>query len=236
MDGKSFDRLSVAVHRLRDTPTRRQALRALAAGGAAGVLVGVGAGETGAACTKLRKKCDRDGGCCGSFVVCDELSSSCDKNGDRCCGWTGADCDSKCDCCDGFKCGSNGRCQFKDDDNNGQTCGIMTCRDDWNCCHANTFDACYDPDSLRCCSNSICPKGWDCCGSTCCTNGWKCCGHDRCCPDGWNCGQTACFTNQSGDRSAASEQTVPFKDAVAPDDKKWIRKGRLEVAPKRGSA
>jgi len=56
MDGELFDRLSVALHRLRDAATRRQALQTLAASGIAGVLAHLGAGPTGAACIERRSQ------------------------------------------------------------------------------------------------------------------------------------------------------------------------------------
>ena len=107
MDGASFDRLSRVVYHLRYPATRRRALRTLAIGGVAGLLARFGTEEARAACTERRRRCSRNGECCGypdRNVVCDALPGACDRSGDRCCGRTDASCSSKCDCCRGLSC------------------------------------------------------------------------------------------------------------------------------------
>ena len=67
MDGASFDRLSRIVHRLSHRTTRRQALRALAVGGVAGLLTRLETDDARAGCKRYWHRCSRDGECCGRF-------------------------------------------------------------------------------------------------------------------------------------------------------------------------
>ena len=71
MDGKSFDRLSVVVHRLREQATRRGALRLLLGGSlaVAGTLV-ADEGEARRRKNRKRKKCRGYGAVCGGNRDC----------------------------------------------------------------------------------------------------------------------------------------------------------------------
>src|SRR5215213_403927 len=226
MDGASFDRLSRVVHRLRHPGTRRQAVRTLAVGGLAGLLARFGSEDAGAACTQRRQRCSRNGDCCGypsRDIVCDHLPNSCDRSGDRCCGWSGASCSSKCDCCRGLTC-KGGRCRTSG--GGGGDCGGKTCPSGQTCCIVSGFPQCIDPHILQCCKSAICSKGSDCCGvGSCCSSGWKCCGGGRCCPDGWHCGKTACYASQAAAVTGASAESIPFAEAVPGDERRWIEQG-----------
>ena len=230
MDGASFDRLSRTVHRLRHHATRRQALRTLAAGGLAGLLTRLETDDAGAACTQRRRRCSRNGECCGypnRDVVCDALPRACNRSGDRCCGRSDASCTSHCDCCKGLACGG-GRCRVSSD--GGGDCGGTTCRSGWSCCTISGYSQCIDRDKLLCCRSSICEKGGDCCGDGCCSKGWKCCGDGRCCPKDWRCGRTACLASQTADISAESAESIPFAKPVKSDEQRWIELGWMTAA------
>jgi hypothetical protein len=233
MDGESFDRLAVVVHRLRERATRRQALQGLAAGGVAGLLARLGVGEAGAACVERRGRCSAPRECCGSpdrNVTCDRLPSSCGRNGDRCCGRVDARCSGDCDCCSRLTCGGDGRCRSGNGGGGDSVCGGTVCEPGFRCCRFNGVGVCYDPDVLRCCADGLCGKGQDCCGTgSCCSSGWKCCGNGLCCPRDLRCGKVACGASGGGDASAASARTVPFADPVAPDERAWIEKGWMQA-------
>jgi hypothetical protein len=230
MDGASFDRLSRTVHRLRHQATRRQALRTLAVGGLAGLVTRLGTEDANAACTERRRRCSRDGECCGypnRDIVCDALPGACDRNGDRCCGRSDASCSSQCDCCRGLTC-SGGRCRASGGD--GGDCGDTTCPRDRSCCNVSGFSQCIDLDYLHCCRSTICQKGADCCGAGCCSSGWKCCDNGRCCPDGWRCGKTACHASRTAGISAESAESIPFAEPVKSDEQRWIEQGWITAA------
>lgn len=230
MDGASFDRLSRVVYHLRYPATRRRALRTLAIGGVAGLLTRFATEEARAACTERRRRCSRNGECCGypdRNVVCDALPGACDRSGDRCCGRTDASCSSKCDCCRGLSC-LGGRCRSSD--GGGDNCGGTTCSGDSTCCTISGFSRCIDPDFLRCCRSSICERGGDCCGKSCCSKGWKCCGDGRCCPKDWRCGRTACLAAQTADISAESAESIPFAEPEKGDERQWIERGWMTAA------
>jgi hypothetical protein len=228
MDGASFDRLSLFVHRMNDRATRRQALRTLVVSGITAALTQLRT-EDAAACTQRRHQCSRNGDCCGypnQDIYCDALPSSCDRNGDRCCGRSGASCSRKCDCCRGLTC-SGGRCRSSND--GGGSCGNTTCPSGQKCCTISGFPQCIDPDFLHCCQSAICTKGWDCCGKFCCSSGWKCCGNGLCCPDGWRCGKTACDPSRTSATAEASAESIPFAEPVPSDEQHWIEQGWLTV-------
>jgi hypothetical protein len=210
MDGASFDRLSVIVHRLRDQSTRRGALRLLLGGSlaTAGTLVGA---ETEAKKKKKHKNCRGYGGRC---------------NGNKNC------CNGRC--INGFcfpRGGGGGG-------GGGKNCGGQRCPNGWRCCRQSGIDICVPNnyptccngngynDGYRCCGGNggACPSGWRCCGgfNQCCQPGWKCCGNGRCCPDGWYCGDIACYANQDAEASVESTSSVPFADPTTIDDGDWI--------------
>ena len=229
MDGETFDRLSVAVHRLRDGATRRQALRAVAAGGTAGLLTRLRAGEAEAACVGRRDRCSRGGQFCGHRdrdVGCDRLPRHCRRDGERCCGRDGTGCAADCDCCRGFAC-DGGRCRSGDGDGGGRRCGGVPCRRGWSCCRFRGVARCIDRDHLHCCRGGICPRGWDCCGRDggCCSKGWKCCGRSGCCPDGWRCTRGGCEPRRNARVATASAEPVPFAEPVRPDGREWVEQG-----------
>ncbi|MCC7025065.1 MAG: hypothetical protein IT338_19695 [Thermomicrobiales bacterium] len=218
MDGEAFDRLSVAVHRLRGQATRRGALRMLLGGS-----VAAASGLLGhdAEAKKKKKNKNKKNNCRG-------YGGRCKKNGD---------------CCYG-KC-RNGWCYYNGSGGGGggnKNCGGRKCPSGWGCCkqngvsicRPNTFPTCCGnkgwTDGYRCCnsrSGQVCPINQECCGISCCQDGWKCCGNGRCCPDGWRCGKIACEFRQvavNGEVATDSVQTMPFADPVDPEvsDKDWI--------------
>ena len=230
MDGDAFDRLSVAVHRLRDGATRRQAFRAVAAGGIAGLLTRLRADEAEASCVGRRERCSRGGQCCGHRdrnIACDRLPRKCRRDGERCCGRDGTGCSADCDCCRGFECGDGGFCRSRDGDSGGGGCDGEGCGRGQSCCRFGGIARCIDRDRLHCCRGGICQKGYDCCGRDggCCSPGWKCCGRGRCCPDDTRCTRTGCQARRSAGVSTATVKIVPFAAAVPGNEKEWIKKG-----------
>jgi hypothetical protein len=226
MDGKSFDRLSVVVHRLREQATRRGALRLLLGGSlaVAGTLA-ADEGEARRRKNRKRKQCRGYGAACG---------------GNR-------------DCCAG-KC-RNGRCWFTGGGGGGggggRRCGSTTCVSGYRCCQVAGTRRCAPKDHPICCGNNGFSDGYACCGSgsgacgfgrdccpglatACCQEGWKCCGNGRCCPKGWYCdtnnGVQVCSANQNAGLSAAA-QTMPAVEATPVDDDDWV-----EIAPGEGEA
>lgn len=209
MDGESFDRLSVLVHRLRDRATRR---------GALGLIVG---GSLAAA---------------GGLLADDAAAKNRNKNKNKNCKGYGGTCDHHGDCC-GNNC-RNGRCWYGGGGGGGggNNCGGLNCPNGWRCCNQggvrvcvpNTYPTCCNGNGYNygyhCCSGygGACPSGWECCGyNQCCSEGWKCCGNGRCCPRGWYCGNSVCYANQNAEISAQSVESVPFSDAVEIDDADW---------------
>ena len=119
MDDKTFDSLA----KLSVTSTGRR--RLLQAAGAAGIgtLLTRGAAAAGEvvaqACQNRGSRCQRNRQCACKTgrefenVICDPLANSCNENGSRCCGVKDATCDRDCDCCKGFRCNANDRCEKK---------------------------------------------------------------------------------------------------------------------------
>ena len=110
MDGSRFDSLA---RRLATGVDRRQALRALAASGAAGLLTRLGLDEVDA--RRLGRRCNEDRDCPDRRgVTCARLAREC-RGGKRCCGKRRARCRNDCDCCRGYRCneegGGRGRCR-----------------------------------------------------------------------------------------------------------------------------
>lgn len=116
MDADRFDDLS---RRLATDASRRRALQAITAAGAAGLLTRLGRGEAAAqdvdteACKDRRTKCGKDRQCCGhkNRIACDPVANKC-RNGSqrtRCCGRRKASCKGDCDCCKGLKCKDKGK-------------------------------------------------------------------------------------------------------------------------------
>ena len=153
MDGESFDRLSVVVHRLRDKATRRSALGLLLGGSvaAAGALM---SDDAAARKNKNRKK-------------------------DNCRGF-GAKCSRNSDCC--FSKCRNGRCWYGGGGGGGggSRCNGQRCPSGWECCRLSGVDVCVPRNHPTCFNNGICPVGWRTCGFNGPVR--NCCGpNERCC-------------------------------------------------------
>jgi hypothetical protein len=215
MDGNSFDRLSVVVHRLRDQATRRNALRLLF-GGSIAAAMGTFAVD-GADARKRHKKKHKN-----KHKKCRGVGGRCGGNHDCCSG----------NCINTFCFGGGGGGGKKH-------CGGRNCPSGWSCCRSggvsvcvpNTHPTCCGGNSFvngfNCCGGSqggACPSGWDCCGGfgQCCSPGWKCCGNGRCCPDGWYCGDFVCEGPQTADISGESVETAPYADPETISDDDWI--------------
>ena len=153
MDGESFDRLSVVVHRLRDKATRRGALRLLLGSSAAAALVAL-EGES-----EARRRRRRRGRCKGF----------------------GGRCDSSRDCCDGH-C-RNGFCFPGGGGGGGNRCNGRQCQSGWECCRLSGVDVCVPRNHPTCFNNGFCPAGWKTCGfdgpvRNCCAPNERCCNND----------------------------------------------------------
>jgi hypothetical protein len=167
MDGTSFDRLSVIVHRLRDQSTRRGALRLLL-GGSVAAASGLVATETDAKKKNKRwKKCRGYGGRC---------------NGNK-------------NCCNG-KC-INGFCfPRRGGGGGGKNCGGQRCPNNYRCCRFNGINMCLPWNHPACFGAGECLAGWDPCGwngpvRTCCSPDTHCCvnnfGQRICLSDFFDC-------------------------------------------------
>jgi hypothetical protein len=162
MDEKSFDRLSVVVHRLRDKTTRRGALGLLFGGSlaAAGTLLG-----EDAAARKGKKNRNRKKNNCRGF---------------------GGRCDSNRDCC--FSNCRNGRCWYGGGGGGGggnKRCGGRRCQNGFDCCRVSGIDLCVQRGHPACFNNGICPGGrtcgWNGPVRTCCPSGTHCCSFNNFC-------------------------------------------------------
>ena len=214
MDGESFDRLSVVVHRLRDKATRRGAL-GLVLGGSVAAVSGMLTDDAGA---KKRNKNKKNSNCRGF----------------------GGKCRSSKDCCYS-KCRS-GRCWYGDGSGGGKHCGGRKCPAGWGCCKSSGVSVCVPHNYPVCCGNQSFANGYTCCGGSggaclggidsctgqfgvCCQPDWKYCSSGffggQCIPKGWDCSDLS--QSSQGD-SISAESTEPILTtapvAVSPDD--WI--------------
>ncbi|MFN8678984.1 MAG: hypothetical protein U0Z70_21570 [Thermomicrobiales bacterium] len=203
MDGSSFDKLSVSVHRLREQASRRNALRLLAGGAAAAV---AGAIVTDTDAKKNKKYKNKYKKCRNNFY--------------------GGFCNGSKDCCNG-KC-RNGICWYNGGGGGGGggRCGNVRCPNGWSCRKQGTVHICspynypnycgnntYWNGNYRCCNggyNGIaCPSG-ECCGiATCCQSGWKCCGNNTCIPNTWDCDDFFRSAEVGGESIPTMEPTPP---------------------------
>jgi hypothetical protein len=173
MDGSSFDKLSVSVHRLREQASRRNALRLLLGGAAAvsGILASQPESEAKKKKKKRRKRC-RTG--------------------------YGGRCKSNRDCCNG-KC-RNGICWYKPGGgggNGGRNCNGVRCPNGWRCCNFQGFRRCLPNNHPACIGYGECPFAWETCGWNgsirhCCGLNQRCCYSNSlnqhiCLPDTANC-------------------------------------------------
>ena len=123
METDRFDALTKAFGQ-RDS--RRAVVKAMV-GGTLGML-GLTRGTAAAArevtsahraCKERTRRCRRNSQCCGGKTVCRNVQGgSCPLDGRRCCGTEGAFCrnpSNRCDCCPGFVCGFQNRCEAADE-------------------------------------------------------------------------------------------------------------------------
>jgi hypothetical protein len=203
MDGSSFDKLSVSVHRLREQASRRNALRLLA-GGTVAAVGGAIATETDAK-KKHKNKNKKYKKCRNNFY--------------------GGFCNGNKDCCNG-KC-RNGICWYNGGGGGGGGrggCGGVRCPNGWTCRRQGPANICspynypnycgnntYWNGNYKCCgfSGIACPSG-ECCGiATCCQVGWRCCGN-TCIPNNWNC-------NDFYQSAEVDGESIPTMEPTAPD-------------------
>jgi len=105
MDAQRFDSLTRVIG---VTATRRAALKTLT-GGTVAAMIGLRAGDAGAAtCRRRQSVCTKGRQCCGhkrGKTACKRLAEDNCVPGKRCCGLGGAKCpNGGCDCCEGFAC------------------------------------------------------------------------------------------------------------------------------------
>ncbi len=197
MDGETFDRLSVGVHRLRERVTRRGALGVLLGGTLAAV--GLSADETDARRRRRKKK----KGCKG-------FGGRCSSNRDCCNGR-----------CQGRVCFPNGG----GGGGGGNRCNGQRCPDGWECCQqwASGVDVCVPRNHPSCFNNGECPFTWDHCGwngpiRECCSPDQRCCddnfGDPICISDFFDCDD---FFDRSGrvdGASAESDDSIQSSDPI----------------------
>jgi hypothetical protein len=214
MDGESFDRLSVVVHRLRNKTTRRGAL-GLALGGAFAAVSGLLTDDAGA------KKRNKNG-----------------KKKNKNCRGFGGRCGSNKDCC--YSNCRSGRCWYGS--RSGNRCGGKTCDNGWGCCNFDGVSVCVPNNYPVCCGNQSFVNGYTCCGGNggaclggidsctgqfgfCCQSGWKHCSSGFwagiCVPNYWDCNSTSQWSQADG-FAAESSESVPTTDPqpISPAD--WI--------------
>ena len=208
MDGESFDRLSVVVHRLHNKATRRRALGLLLTG-SVGAVSGMLADDADA-----RDRCRSLGGRCSSNRDC--CSSTC-RHGR--CWYDGSGDGGRRTRCGGRRCQSGWRCCRSN--------GVSVCvpRNYPVCCGNQSF-----VDGYTCCGGSggACSGGIESCTGefgVCCPQGWKHCRSGffkgRCIPKDWSCNDLSHSSNADG-ISAESAESVPTADPVAIPDDAWI--------------
>lgn len=204
MDGSSFDRLSVDVHRLREQASRRGALRLLLGGSLIVAAPGLAAEAHGKK-KKNKKNCGRWGNNCKSH----------NKKNKRCfygyCwnwGGGGGNCGGQ-RCQNGWSCRNQGGVHVCVPDYYDNYCGNNSWYgSNYNCCHGNYGGACY--------------SGGDCCGGAglCCQSGWKCCSGSTCIPRDWDCND---FYRQSADGvGAESTNTIPSMAPTPVDENDYF--------------
>jgi hypothetical protein len=209
MDGKSFDRLSVGVHRLREQASRRGAFRLLLGGSLAAVGVGVAAEADAKHKNKNKHK--------------NKKHKNKNRYNKNCRGY-GTTCRSHNDCCNG-SC-RNGFCFYNGGGGGGGgNCGNQYCPNGWRCRNQGGVQVCV-PDNFdnycgnnnwygpnyNCCNGfygGACLTGGECCGGAgmCCQSGWRCCGGGICIPQGWDCND---FYLQSAGGDVGVESTDPI--------------------------
>lgn len=213
MDGESFDRLSVVVHRLRDRASRRGAL-GLLLGGSVAAASGLLAHDAGAKNKNKNKK-----------------NSNCRGYGGKC--WSNRDCCfSKC---------RSGRCWYGGG-GGGKHCGGRTCSSGWGCCNFSGVSVCVPNDYPVCCGNQGFADGYTCCGDyggaclggfdsctgqfgVCCQPGWKHCQNSVtsiCIPNSWDCDQFFYQESQDGGFTTESTERIPTADPVTIAAEDWI--------------
>lgn len=215
MDGKSFDRLSVVLHRLHKQGTRRGAL-GLILGGSLAAVNGLLAGDADAKKKNGRHK--------------NKKKRHCRSHG----GW----CDSHGDCCDGNcwggRCWSRGR--------HGLRCGGQHCAADWGCCTSSGVSACVPFNVPTCCGNYGFASGYTCCGGyggaclggleactgqfgICCQPGWKHCHNSftsTCIPNTWDCDRFFSQSSQSAGLTVESAEPIPTADPIEVPVTDWV--------------
>ncbi len=211
MDGESFDRLSVVVHRLGERATRRGAL-GLVLGGSLTAAGGLFAEDAGAHQRNKKHKRNRNN----------------NKRNGNCRGFGGS-CSSNRDCC--FQNCRSGRCWYGGD-GGGQQCGGQNCQNGWGCCDQGGVSVCVPNNFPVCCGNHSFSSGYSCCGGNggacigglntctgqfgvCCQPGWKHCQNSfssTCIPDYWDCDRF--FYQASQGVAAESSDEIPTADPV----------------------
>jgi hypothetical protein len=219
MDGESFDRLSVVVHRLRDQATRRGALRLLL-GGSVAAAGGLLTQDADAKKHKNKKhKNKKHKNCRGYGAKCQSWRDCCSGNcfGNRC-----------------FQSGGGGG-----GGGGGKHCGGRRCPAGWGCCRSNGVSVCVPNNFPTCCGGNsyssgyrccggpyggACPFGGECCGgfNQCCQSGWKCCGSNTCIPKDWDCDDFFLQQAESDGVSTESKPRIPSAAPVTIDDSDWI--------------
>jgi hypothetical protein len=215
MDGESFDRLSVVVHRLRDKATRRGAL-GLMLGGSIAAASGLLTEDAGARKHNRRHKNKKNKNCRGF----------------------GGTCSSNRDCC--FSNCRSGRCWYGG--TGGNQCGGRTCQSDWRCCSSNGISVCVPRNYPVCCGNQSFVNGYTCCGGlggaciggidsctgqfgVCCQPGWRHCNSGffagQCIPNDWDCNNLS-QSSQTAGISAASTEPIPTTPPMPISSDDWI--------------
>ena len=211
MDEQSFDRLAVAVDRIRDRSTRRGALRALLGGSLAAAVAVLAPAATDAACTSLGFRCRRNGDCCSGRCA----SNTCIPNTGGGCRSTGFGCGNDSDCC-------SGNCERSICVSGGGSCNSLGfgCRLNGDCCSGR----CSGNICVRDGDGGRCGPGLFACGSGagrgCCPVNFRCCRGgfgSGCCPSGFRCRSNGTCTLGGGVREASAsgeERVVPKTERV----------------------
>jgi len=226
MDGESFDRLSVVVHRLSERATRR-GIFGLVLGGSLTAAESMRSENAGARHKNKRRKNNHN----------NHNNRNNNKNWN--CRGLGGRCWSSRDCCNS-SCRS-GRCWYGGDSGN-QQCGGQNCQNGWGCCSQGGVSVCVPQNFPTCCGNRSFANGYTCCGNLggaclggidtctgqfglCCQPGWKHCNNSftsTCIPNNWDCDQFFFQSSQNGGVTAQSGEHIPSQPPVEIPAGDWV--------------
>jgi hypothetical protein len=206
MDGESFDRLSVVVHRLGERATRRGALGLILGGSLTGIgnLLAENAGAHKKNNKHNKNNKNKNKNCWGGRCSNNCWWGGCGNGGGQTCG--GRICQNGWDCC------NQSGVSVCVPNNYPVCCGNYSFSNGYSCCGGNG-GACLG--GINTCTGQF---------GTCCQPGWKHCynGSSTCIPDYWDCDQFFYQSSQNAGISTESAESIPTSDPIAVPAGDWI--------------